>query len=116
MCGATAHEALVVGAGHTGPARFEPTSAAAFRETLDALWGHLGEIPVEAITAAQIEVGPHLIPHGLQCMANVYSLDHANSRPGQQQRHNAGQQQRHNDLRREFRRSWIVLEPPGIFK
>ena len=39
----------------TGRDRFEPTTVAAYRETLDALWGHLGEIPVDAITADQIE-------------------------------------------------------------
>lgn len=39
----------------TGRDRFEPTTVAAYRETLDALWGHLGEIPVEEITDAQIE-------------------------------------------------------------
>lgn len=36
----------------TGRDRFEPTTVAAYRETLDALWGHLGEIPVDAITVA----------------------------------------------------------------
>ena len=39
----------------TGRGRFEPATVAAYRETLDALWGHLGEIPVDAITTAQIE-------------------------------------------------------------
>lgn len=39
----------------TGRDRFEPTTVAAYRETLDALWGHLGEIPVDVITTAQIE-------------------------------------------------------------
>ncbi len=38
----------------TGRDRFEPTTVAAYRETLDALWGHLGEVPVD-VTAAQIE-------------------------------------------------------------
>ena len=39
----------------TGRDRFEPTTVAAYRETLDALWGRLGEVQVDAITAAQIE-------------------------------------------------------------